>query len=250
MNIKNFEDDVSEIDLSKINKFTRHPLSSKDVATFEFALCSNDIDEEYEYFDNDALQSIKQMAVGSIGFLKDYVLLRVRIYDCSVKTSTKLNKHKEPYQKVIAKAYTTKNQISERFVENVSKAKVEVSIGCGIANCTCSICGADLRTSACQHTKGKQYGGKMCCGVLSGVTDFYEWTLAEKKIGDDNVMVNEHDNDFMTLEETHENNSGDFILDQYSNGKKVIWELINNGYCVTAWQDKNYNVHVNFRSMS
>ena len=55
--------------------------------------------------------------------------------------------------------------------------KKEVSVGCGIEECVCSICGEDMRTHSCGHVKGERYGDRVCCGVLKNPSDAYEWSF-------------------------------------------------------------------------
>ena len=53
--------------------------------------------------------------------------------------------------------------------------KKEVSVGCSVERCVCSICGGDIGT--CAHRKGEKYGGKVCCAELTNAQDAYEWSF-------------------------------------------------------------------------
>ena len=53
--------------------------------------------------------------------------------------------------------------------------KKEVSVGCSVERCVCSICGEDINT--CAHKKGEVYGGKVCCAELVNAQDAYEWSF-------------------------------------------------------------------------
>ena len=65
--------------------------------------------------------------------------------------------------------------------------KKEVSVGCAVASCICSVCGADARKTPCKHRRGKSYNGQICHFVLENPTDAYEWSFvavpAQKNAG-------------------------------------------------------------------
>ena len=42
---------------------------------------------------------------------------------------------------------------------------------------SCSICGKNIKAEGCEHQKGKYYGGKLCCYLLSEPADAYEWSF-------------------------------------------------------------------------
>lgn len=62
-------------------------------------------------------------------------------------------------------------------MELESGIKKEVSVGCSVAEATCSICGADRRKGECGHVKGRCYDGILCCTILDHPTDAYEWSF-------------------------------------------------------------------------
>ena len=53
----------------------------------------------------------------------------------------------------------------------------ECSVGIAIRRVLCSICGADQRTTLCQHAPGRDYDGQRCHMDLDGVADAYEVSL-------------------------------------------------------------------------
>ena len=63
----------------------------------------------------------------------------------------------------------------------------EVSVGCSMGGCSCSICGKDLKfdyrtwTHQCEneHMKGEKYDGKVCVGELIDPKDAYEFSLLQ-----------------------------------------------------------------------
>lgn len=52
---------ISQEDLDKINCYTARDLSTNDVFSFEFELCSTDVDNNYERFSIDALYDLKKI---------------------------------------------------------------------------------------------------------------------------------------------------------------------------------------------
>ena len=53
----------------------------------------------------------------------------------------------------------------------------ECSVGCTVQHVLCSICGADQRTTLCQHRGGHEYDGKICHFDLADACEAYEVSL-------------------------------------------------------------------------
>lgn len=256
MAVNNFSRNISDEDLEKINKFTRKPLTSDDVAIFEVTLCDNEVDKDFEHFDKDTLEMIRTLSVGNLGVLYDvsYSTDQIaRIYDCQINESNKLTQSGEYYKKVVAKAYIILTPNNSSLVKKLSSSPVEVSISGSIKECTCSICGQNMRVSACRHIKGKKYKGKLCYGVLSGMYDFLEWSLKFKSDNkkDNNercesIMNDDIQRSFTTLEDVPESNSGNLILSSKSKWDKIICELVKEGYAVRTHKDEFDNIHIDY----
>lgn len=169
-------------ELALINKYSRKELKSGEVYTFSVVLCDNDIDRDNEHFSDEALDKLAELYVGVTGIYdhdptsKNQV---ARIYDCTAEyVDGKTTAYGAPYKRVVAKAYIPVCKSSEELIAMLdSGIKKEVSVGCGIGKCECSVCGKDMRVGACRHVKGKRYSGKLCCGVLKEPTDAYEWSF-------------------------------------------------------------------------
>lgn len=176
------KNNVSEQELELINKYSRKELGADDVYTFSVVLCDNDVDRDNEHFSDSALDTLAKMFIGVTGIYdhdpsaKNQV---ARIYDCKTEfVDGKTTVYGTPYKRVTAKAYIPVCKSSEELIAMLdSGIKKEVSVGCGIAKCTCSICGEDMRIGACSHRKGKHYDGRLCCGILDEPTDAYEWSF-------------------------------------------------------------------------
>lgn len=168
--------------LLKINRYTRREFKADEVYTFSVVLCDNEIDRDFERFTTDALQKLEALYLGKTGIFNHSTQAQsqtARIYDCCVeKDGERLTKAGEPYSRLVAQAYLPKSEKNSDFIlELESGIKKEVSVGCAVGKVTCSICGADLKNSHCEHVKGKTYGIQTCCAVLSDPTDAYEWSF-------------------------------------------------------------------------
>ncbi len=179
-------------ELALINRYSRKQLKEDDVYTFSVVLCDNDIDRDNEHFSDEALEKLAELYVGVTGIYdhdpsaKNQV---ARIYKAETETVPgRVTAYGAPYRRVVAKAYIPRCKSSEEIIAMLdSGIRKEVSVGCGIGSCTCSICGEDMRSHACEHKKGEVYDGKLCCGILSDPTDAYEWSFiavpAQKNAG-------------------------------------------------------------------
>ncbi|MBQ2605006.1 MAG: hypothetical protein II589_08305 [Clostridia bacterium] len=179
-------------DLELINKYARKTLTADDVYTFSVVLCDNDADRDFEYFTRDTLVKLSQMYVGVTGIYDHDAKTEnqvARIYACKVEDfPEKTTKYGEMYSRLTAKAYIPVCEASKELIDMLdSGIKKEVSVGCCIDKCECSICGTDMRRGNCTHQKGSVYGGEVCLGVLKDPTDAYEWSFtavpAQKNAG-------------------------------------------------------------------
>lgn len=173
---------VTKDELELINRYSRKPLEGKDVYTFSVVLCDNEIDRDFEYFSDDALEKLARMYVGVTGIYDHEPSAKnqvARIYDCGVeRVEGRKTSYGADYKRLVAKAYIPVCKSSEELIAMLdSGIKKEVSVGCGIGRCTCSICGEDMRHGGCDHIRGHEYDGQLCCGILSDPKDAYEWSF-------------------------------------------------------------------------
>lgn len=183
---------VADGELELINKYTRKPLSKDEVYTFSVVLCDNDVDRDCECFTVDTLEQLAEMFVGVTGIYDHEPSAKnqvARIYDCRCEyVEGKKTELGEDYVRLVAKAYMPICDSTSEIISMLdSGIRKEVSVGCGIEKCTCSVCGSDMRHHSCNHIKGESYEGRICCGVLSSPTDAYEWSFtavpAQRKAG-------------------------------------------------------------------
>lgn len=184
---KGFKTDVSACgvsleELAQINAMTVRELAADEVFTFNVILCDNEIDRDFERFDDSALEKMAELFVGTTGIF-DHVPKSgnqtARIYSAAcVREDGRVNSYGEPYVCLKAKAYIPRTAKNADLIADIeSGIRKEVSVSCAAESCTCSICGADMRFGGCRHLKGESYDGKLCCGILSDITDAYEWSF-------------------------------------------------------------------------
>ena len=167
-------------ELARINQFAKAELTAAVVYVFIVRLCDNEVDRDFERFDEAALEKLGELFVGKSGLFDHQWSAEgqtARIYRTEVI--------REPAVKTQAgdcgcwlKAWaymlrTEKNQ--DLIAEIEGGIKKEVSVGCSVARSACSICGAS--GGSCEHVKGQYYGGKLCYFQLEDPTDAYEWSF-------------------------------------------------------------------------
>lgn len=183
---------IDDRELEQINRYTRKEVTRDDVYTFSVVLCDNDIDRDGEHFSDAALDKLAKLFVGVTGIYDHEPSAKnqaARIYSCAVETvESQKTAYGAPYRRLTAKAYVPICESSRELIEMLDGGiRKEVSVGCSVGKCICSICGEDMRGAKCSHVRGKRYGEKVCCGILDDPTDAYEWSFiavpAQKKAG-------------------------------------------------------------------
>ena len=169
-------------DLAVINTYTRREFKAGELYTFPVVLCDNEADRDGERFSLSAIEKLSQLFVGKTGVLNHDVKAQnqtARIYSCRVeKDGSRRTSCGETYTRLLGMAYMPKTNGNSDFITELdSGIKKEVSVGCAVSKVTCSVCGADLKNSRCEHERGKTYGGVVCCAVLDEPTDAYEWSF-------------------------------------------------------------------------
>ena len=169
-------------ELEKINRYTRRAFQEEELYTFSVVLCDNEVDRDMERFTIPALERLGELFVGKTGIFDHAPQAQnqaARIYDCRVEClPERVTRAGEAYHRLVARAYLPRCPKNEEFIlELESGIKKEVSVGCSVAEATCSICGADRRKEECGHVKGRCYDGVLCCTILDHPTDAYEWSF-------------------------------------------------------------------------
>lgn len=197
---------LRQADLEKINRYTRREFGADEIYTFSVVLCDNEIDRDGERFTVGALQKLAELFPGKTGIFNHSMQAQnqtARIYSCGVeRDEARRTQCGEPYSRLVAQAYLPKSEKNgDLILELESGIKKEVSVGCAVAGVNCSVCGADLKKEGCAHTRGKSYGGKICCAELSEPTDAYEWSFVAVPAQREAGVIKSYSPDFQSAED-------------------------------------------------
>ena len=182
--------EAGQEDLALIHALARRELGADEVYTFAVRLCDNDIDRDYERFDETALEQLAPLFVGVSGVFDHQWSARgqaARIYRTQVvREDWVRTQDGRPYCYLKGWAYMVRTRENEGLIAEIDGGiKREVSVGCSVERVVCSVCGQDL--ADCPHQKGEHYEGQLCHGILTGATDAYEWSFvavpAQRKAG-------------------------------------------------------------------
>lgn len=165
-------------DMSLINTYSLKQLNKDEVFCFSVILCDNDIDRDFERFNEESLKTLESLFVGKTGILNH----SMKSEDQSCRTyKTRLitdNNRKTvdglSYMYLKAWCYTVRSEKNESLIKDIeSGIKKEVSISCASESRICSVCGE----SHCNHISGRNYNGECCHKTLTDITDAYEWSF-------------------------------------------------------------------------
>ncbi|MDD4564779.1 MAG: hypothetical protein PHE79_04810 [Eubacteriales bacterium] len=179
----------AEVDIGLINQYSVKTLSPEDVFCFSVILCDNEVDRDIERFTNSSLGKLAPMFLGKSGLFdhrwsaekQTARLYRTELVDLEGKTL--LGEQKKGIR---GSAYMLKTETTAPVIEAIEGGILkEVSVGCAMGKCTCSICGGKFRYSwelgkrICEneHIIGMEYDGKACVGDLNDPTDAYEFSF-------------------------------------------------------------------------
>jgi hypothetical protein len=178
-----------EKDIALINQYAHKELTPEGVFCFPVNLCDNDVDRDIERFTKAALEKLATLFVGKSGILDHRWSAEkqvARLYRCEVVEMSEKNSLGEPLIVLRGSAYMLRNEANKPLIEAIEGGIVkEVSVGCRVGKCTCSVCGKDLKldwrtwTYQCEtgHIKGEKYNGKQCVGELKEPQEAYEFSF-------------------------------------------------------------------------
>ncbi len=175
-------------DMVLINGFALKELKPEEVFCFSVILCDNDIDRDFERFDENALKSLEKLFVGKTGILNHSMKSEdqsCRTYKTELITdSSKKTADGLPYLCLKAWCYTVRSEKNNSLIRDIeSGIKKEVSISCASKSRICSICGE----KNCSHIAGRKYNGQVCYKTITDICDAYEWSFvavpAQRKAG-------------------------------------------------------------------
>ena len=169
-----------ETEMALIRSYARGDLKAEEVYTFPVILCDNEIDRDFERFDEKTLGDLAALFLGRTG-ISDHDWRSenqvARIYRTELerdpvrKTSDGLT-----YVSLRAWAYMLRSEANAPLIADIEGGiRKEVSVGCSIAKSFCSVCGAPA--GGCSHVRGQTYDGQLCYHTLTGGVDAYEWSF-------------------------------------------------------------------------
>jgi len=165
-------------DLAEINRFSQRPLEADEVYTFALRLCDNEVDRDFERFDEGCLRELGALFVGKSGIFDHQWSARgqsARLYRTEVvREEGQKTEAGDGYCWLKGWAYMLRTADNADLIREIEGGiKKEVSVGCSVGERVCSICGK----SQCGHVPGQRYGGKLCYVTLREAKDAYEWSF-------------------------------------------------------------------------
>ncbi len=227
---------TAEKELELINNYTRSEFTSDEVYTFSVTLCDNEVDRDFERFSLESLKKLQELFLGKTGIFDHSMSSKdqnARIFHTFVEIDpVKKNSIGENYASLKARAYMVRNEKNASLIKEIEAGiKKEVSVGCSMKSCVCSVCGKDMKMHLCEHVKGKIYGGKLCYGTLENAADAYEWSFvavpAQRNAGVTKSFIKKEDMNLNTMSETIKAMTGGVMLsdDEVSEIKSYVSQL-------------------------
>ena len=162
----------TQAQLEAINAQAKAKLTQEQVYVFSLRLCDDQVDRDGERFDTQALPELAKLFIGKTGILDHKWSTDsqvARIFATEVVKEDRISYIK-------AWAYIRKGGAADEVIADIEAGiKREVSVGCAMGRCVCSICGSEYGT--CGHQKGEHYDGQLCCGILKEPMDAYEFSF-------------------------------------------------------------------------
>ncbi len=158
--------------LEAINAQARAKMSEDQVYVFSVRLCDDQVDRDGERFDTAALPALAKLFIGKTGIIdhkwsSDSQVARIFAAEVVKEDAVTYIK---------AWAYIRRGGNADEVIADIEAGiKKEVSVGCAMGRCVCSICGSEY--DECGHQKGEHYDGQLCCGILKEPMDAYEFSF-------------------------------------------------------------------------
>ena len=158
--------------LEAINAQARAKMSEEQVYVFSVRLCDDQVDRDGERFDTAALPELAKLFIGKTGIIdhkwsSDSQVARIFAAEVVKEDAVSYIK---------AWAYIRRGGNADEVIADIEAGiKKEVSVGCAMGRCICSICGSEY--GECGHQKGEHYDGQLCCGILKEPMDAYEFSF-------------------------------------------------------------------------
>ena len=170
------------VQLEAINTQAKAQLTAEQVYVFSLRLCDDQVDRDNERFDTMALPGLAKLFIGKTGIVDHCWRAEnqvARIFEAQVVKENGVSFIK-------AWAYIRRGGSNDEIIADIEAGiKKEVSVGCAMGRCICSVCGSEY--GSCGHLKGEAYDGEVCCAILQEPVDAYEFSFvavpAQKEAG-------------------------------------------------------------------
>ncbi|MBD5161468.1 MAG: hypothetical protein HDT14_05525 [Oscillibacter sp.] len=198
---------VSREDMILINRLSKAELTPDQVYTFALRLCDNEIDRDWERFDEEALTILSGLFVGKSGIFDHNWSAEgqtARLYKTEVCREGGTTGAGDGCRFLKGYAYMLRSEKNAPLIEEIEAGiKKEVSIGCSVTGKVCSVCGREH----CSHQGGQTYDGKLCYFTLREPADAYEWSFvavpAQRRAGVIKSFVHEPDSSLKRMLSAH-----------------------------------------------
>ena len=168
---------VNREDMALINRLAKTELTPEQVYTFAVRLCDNEVDRDWERFDEAGLEALSALFVGKSGIFDHHWSAQeqtARLYRTEVCRESGTTAAGDGIRYLKGYAYMLRSEKNRDLIEEIEAGiKKEVSVGCSVARRVCSVCGAE----DCGHVPGQVYDGKLCFWELRDIKDAYEWSF-------------------------------------------------------------------------
>ena len=163
---------ASGVQMEAINALAKGKLTAEQVYVFSLRLCDDQVDRDGERFDTAALPGLAKLFIGKTGIVDHQWSSEnqiARIFETQVV-------REQDVSYIKAWAYIRRGGDNDEIIADIEAGiKKEVSVGCAMGRCVCSICGSEY--GSCGHLKGEYYDGQLCCGILQEPVDAYEFSF-------------------------------------------------------------------------
>lgn len=172
--------EVTAEDLALINALAKTELTAEQVYVFTLRLCDNEVDRDFERFDNEALERLGELLTGKSGIFDHQWSAQgqtARLYKTEVvREPARRTRAGDEYRWLKGWAYLLRTEKNGDLIAEIEGGiKKEVSVGCSAGRSVCSTCGAE--NGGCEHVPGETYDSGLCFRELKDITDAYEWSF-------------------------------------------------------------------------
>ena len=128
---------VSAEDLALINRLSKANLTAEQVYTFALRLCDNEVDRDWERFDEHGLEALSQLFTGKSGIFDHNWSAEgqtARLYKTEICQEDGLTAAGDPCRFLKGCAYMLRSEKNASLIEEIEAGiKKEVSVGCSVS---------------------------------------------------------------------------------------------------------------------